>query len=164
MVQLNKKKELSKPGALAPLFDRLMDLEPSLTQELDPFAPLNAVQLQESITHELSLVLNTRPTAKRLADEDIPDSISDYCLPTFFGLADFSWFDAGQDFYLHKIVRLLEEVIRHYEPRLMNPKIKVRERDRAILGLHVDISGTIDPGDGVRQVNFPLSIANLFTR
>jgi len=162
MVQLNKKKILSKPGALAPLFDRLVDLEPELSQELDPFAPLSAQALQESIIHELSLVFNTRPTAKRLAGEDIPDSVSDYALPTFFGLADFSWLDAGKDFYLHRIIRLLEDVIRHYEPRLMNPKVKVREMDRAILGLHVDITGTIDPGTGIQQVNFPLSITNLF--
>ncbi len=164
MVQSIQKKNTSKTGALAPLFDRLVDENLSVREELHPFQTLSRQELVDSITAEISLVLNTRPTAKRLADTETTDSFSDYKLPIFFGLADFSWFEGSNDFSLHQVVRRLEEIIAHFEPRLKNPKVRVKDMDKSILGMHVDITGDIMVDDVMERYNFPVTINNLFTR
>lgn len=164
MVQLNRKKISSKTGALAPLFDRLVDFDTSATHEIQPLQALTRRELQESISRELTLLLNTRPTSKRLAEDEPQESMSDYRLPIFFGLADFSWFEGSNDFSLNQVVRRLEEVIRRFEPRLKNPRIKTRQVDKSILGMHVEIMGEIDIEDAPEHFNFPITINNLFTR
>lgn len=164
MVQLNRKKISSKTGALAPLFDRLVDFDTTTTHEIQPLQALTRRELQESISRELTLLLNTRPTSKRLAEDEPQESMSDYRLPIFFGLADFSWFEGSNDFSLNQVIRRLEEVIRRFEPRLKNPRIKMRQVDKSILGMHVEIVGEIDIEDAPERFNFPITISNLFTR
>ena len=164
MVQSIQKKNQSKTGALAPLFDRLVDENLSVQEEIRPFQTLTRQELFDSITTELSLVLNTRPTAKRLADTQTADTVSDYQFPVFFGLADFSWFEGSNDFSLHQVVRRLEEIITHFEPRLKNPKLRVKDMDKSILGMHVEITGDVLVDEVMERYNFPVTINNLFTR
>lgn len=164
MAQALKKKDKEMKGALAPLFDRLTDLDPRGDKEVTPYYKLDFENLKESIMAEVSLILNTRPTAKRQAEEEPEDRISDYALPIFFGLGDFSWFEAGSDFYLHQIARRVEGAIRYYEPRLKNPRARVSKVDQSILGVRVDIAGDIVIDDVKERLNFPIAVENLFSR
>lgn len=164
MAQALKKKKNQSKGALAPLFDRLTDLDQGGIGEERPYHKLDFEGLKESVLSEISLILNTRPTAKRQAEKNSKGHLSDYALPTFFGLGDFTWFEAGNDFYLHQVTRRVEEAIRYYEPRLKNPRIKVTKVDKTILGLRVDISGEIVIDDVRERLNFPMAIENLFSR
>ncbi len=164
MAQTLNKREKHVKGALAPLFDRLTDLEPNKDREVTPYYKLNFEELKESILSELTLILNTRPTSKRQAEKPTDDQLADYALPIYFGLGDFSWFEAGSDFYIHQIARRIEETIRYYEPRLQNPRVRVSEIDKSILGVQVGISGDIVIDDVRERLNFPLAIENLFTR
>lgn len=164
MVSALKKKKASQKGALAPLFERLTDLDPHTPKEKVPYDRLDLEGLRRSILAELSLILNTRPTAKRQAETPAQDHLADYALPAFFGLGDFSWFEAGSEFYLHQVARRIEEVIGYYEPRLKNPRVKVAKGDQPALGIQVEVSGEVFL-EGLRErLNFPIAIENLFLR
>lgn len=164
MAQALKQKEKKMKGALAPLFDRLTDLNPRDQMEAAPYYRLDFEGLKESIMAEVSLILNTRPTAKRQADQNPQQGGSDYALPIFFGLGDFSWFEAGHDFYLHQIARRVESAISYYEPRLKNPRARVSKVDKSILGVRVDITGDIVIDHIKERLNFPIAVENLFSR
>lgn len=164
MAQAFNKRIKHQKGALAPLFDRLTDLNLWDKEEITPYHRLDFERLKQSILSEVSLILNTRPTAKRQAKKGPKGSVSDYALPIYFGLGDFSWFEAGSDFYKHQIARRVEEAIRYYEPRLKKPRVKVSQVDKTILGIRVDIAGEIVIDDVRERLNFPMAIENLFSR
>lgn len=155
------------PGAKAPLFDRLMNPTgpmASLDNDIKSMEILDLNGLKKSIVREITLLLETRPTAKRLAEKDNLNGASDYILPTFYGLPDFSWFDTSDKASLHQITLRLKDLIQHYEPRLFNPRVIYQGLDRSNLGVHLTIEGDVQWENMRYPLHFPISLRNLFLK
>ena len=157
----NKFKTLSQ-GALAPLFDRLIDTDPGRIDENPSSYILTPQALQQSVFQHLEIVLNTRPTAKNhynmLEDQNTIN------LPTSFGLREFSWADASRQFTLNQIKIEIERVIMRYEPRLTQVNVTILGRDATTLGLSIVIRGQLQTGDDHKRVHFPMMIEHIFYR
>jgi type VI secretion system protein ImpF len=153
-------KTAKKAGAPAPLFDRLCDFDLQNSVESPSFNALDFEQLKESILNELVLILNTRHSAKRRAEKD-QSGISDYILPQFFGLSDFSWFDINSELGQSQMAQEIEETIAHFEPRLKNVHVVITEIDKRTLALHAVISGDVILNQQKERVSLPITLEGL---
>src|ERR1700722_57732 len=79
-------------GTPPPLFDRIVDdrAEGDVGGQL-----LDAKEFKESIVRELSVVLNTRCTVRKVIYQDHMETISLFGRPDFCGLGYFSYFDGA---------------------------------------------------------------------
>lgn len=161
---INKKFQEPIVGAYAPLFDRLIDHDLSALEDLNAFYVLDLQGLKESIIHEIELIFNTRPTSKRLPEENDLQGGSEYDLPIYFGLNDFSWFDSSQEFTLHQIGKKMETLIMRFEPRLLHPYVHVSHVNRKVLGLDVSIKGDVWWNNTRIPMQFPITVKHLFSR
>lgn len=148
-------------GVLAPLFDRLIDLEPYIASEPSSYQILGPEELKESVQRELEMILNTRPTVTRPPEDGHDDVISDFAFPQFFGLRDFSWFDGGSQSGRIRIGTEIERVVSYYEPRLKNIKTRVSKHPQDSLSLVAEISGDLKIGEVTERFTFPITMHNL---
>ncbi len=151
-------------GALAPLFDRLTDLEPHLTSEPSSYQILDSLALRESVQRELEMILNTRPTVLRPPEDGQGEFISDFALPQFFGLRDFSWFDGSNDLGRRMIGIEIERVVTYYEPRLKNVSALVKKHPMDPISLIAELTGDLKIGKVLERFTFPITIQNLLQR
>jgi len=100
-----------------PLFDRLVDRDPTLRRELHPLRTLDRGGLKESIRRELERLLNTRSSlpADRLAARE--RSSIDY------GVPDFSMFSAASFADRQRLAEIVRRAIAAYEPRLAGVRV-----------------------------------------
>lgn len=160
----NLEQSTTQTGALAPLFDRLTDLEPHLTSEPSSYQILDALALKESVQRELEMILNTRPTVLRPPEDGHGEFISDFALPQFFGLRDFSWFDGASDLGRRNIGIEIERVVTYYEPRLKNVRAFVNKHPIDPLSLVAEVTGDLKIGKVFERFTFPITIQNLLQR
>lgn len=154
----------AQTGALAPLFDRLTDLEPHLTSEPSSYQILDSLALRDSVQRELEMILNTRPTVLRPPEDGHGEFISDFALPQFFGLRDFSWFDGSSDLGRRTIGIEIERVVSYYEPRLKNVRAFVNKHPTDPLSLIAEITGDLKIDEILERFTFPITIQNLLQR
>ena len=130
-----------RPGVL----DRLMAPPgPAARAHLDEVGP---AELAASVARDLDWLLNTKRWIPDDLADDFPEahrSILCYGLPD---LSTFSWRNPGD---AAAIARLLEETIRHYEPRLRERSIKVtplegNEADDFRLRFRIDAVLEVEP-------------------
>lgn len=96
------------------LLDRLIDTEPQTRSEPALTRAQSVRQLKSSLRRDLEWLLNTRRIAEE-AGEEFPElAISLYN----YGLPDFTSFTLSSPKDRQKLLRVLEETVRHYEPRL----------------------------------------------
>jgi type VI secretion system lysozyme-like protein len=141
-------------GTLPPLFDRIVDdrsgwVPPSL---------LNAEEVRDSIIQELTLVLNTRCTVRKVIYQDHIETIPLFGFPDFFGLADFSYFDATNPQEWPRTALLIETAIQLAEPRLINIRVKVESYDSINQVLFVMVYASIKEGKLFKEIHFPLTL------
>jgi len=100
-----------------PLFDRLVDRDPTLRRELRPLRTLDRGGLRESVRRELERLLNTRSSlpADRLAARE--RSSIDY------GVPDFSMFSAASFADRQRLAEIVRRAIAAYEPRLAGVRV-----------------------------------------
>ncbi len=97
----------------APLFDRLVDLDPRSPGEPRPLRTLDRAGLRESVRRELERLLNTRSSLPVDRLEERPDlTVLEY------GIPDFSAFSAGRPEDQQRMARILARAIAAFEPRL----------------------------------------------
>lgn len=113
----------------APLFDRLVDLEPGSRSEARPFRAFDKAGLRESVRRELERLLNTRSSlpAERLAGR--PLTVIDYGVPDFVDHTPKNPTDRA------RIAAVLERTIAAFEPRLREVKVEIgdlRGEDQAL--------------------------------
>lgn len=142
-------------GTLPPLFDRIVQDEGGVNfgQKL-----LNAQELKESIVRELSLVLNTRCTVRKVIYEDHLESIPFFGLPDFFGLGDFTYFDGANTQDWPKAARLIETAIQAAEPRLKDVHVHIERYDSSEQILHIGVSATVKENNLLKEIHFPLAL------
>jgi type VI secretion system protein ImpF len=156
----NFQKTTKKAGAPAPLFDRLCDFDLQSAVENPNFQTLDFDQLKESILDELILILNTRHSAKRRVEKD-QAGLSDYILPQFFGLSDFSWFNTNSELGQSQMAQEIEETIAHFEPRLKNIHVAITDIDKRTLALHAVISGDVTLNQQKERMSMPIILEGL---
>lgn len=139
-------------GARALLFERLEDPEPG-PPEARPFRVHDREGLRESVSRELSRLLNTRCplTAEELAGR--PRTVLEY------GLADWSPAHARDPAALSVLEAEARCAIEAYEPRLREVRVKaepVTGRDREVR-LTIDAVLAVE-GGGREPVSFPMLV------
>lgn len=145
-------------GTLPPLFDRIAvdRSETGMGSQL-----LNAQQLKESIIQEVSIILNTRCTVRKVIYRDHMETIPLFGMPDFFGLGDFSYFDASnaQDWSL--AASYLETAICAAEPRLKNIMVAIDHYDPVNQSLSVTVSASLKDDKLLKEIHFPLTLHQL---
>jgi type VI secretion system lysozyme-like protein len=142
-------------GARAPLFDRLVDDDPSVPYEPQPFRVLDAAGLRASVEAELDRLLNTR--APVAADEVArrERSTIDY------GIPDLSYFWRQDTESESELERTIEQAIAVFEPRLLSPRATiVRPPDQRGAAI-IEVSGKLAIGTVMEPVAFALPLQGL---
>ncbi len=105
------------------LLDRLLDDHPGSTQEVPAARGQTLRGLKESIRRDLENLLNTRwsPTTWPEHLEDLELSLVNYGIPDITGGA-FGFSQTREEF-----PRIVETVIRHFEPRFKSVKVVMLE-------------------------------------
>lgn len=140
--------------AKRPLFDRLIDDNPDIVEDNGSPSLITKEELKESVGKELSSLLNTRCVLpKKLQKEVLPLS---YGLPYLFGLQEEE--DMTNPILQRKWALQLEKVISYFEPRLVNPKVKVQSFGHSKQNLEITIEGYLLVNKEREKVTFPLHI------
>lgn len=142
-------------GVLPPLFDRIIQ------QKIDLIVGeqlLDAKGLQESIIKELSLILNTRCTVRKVVYDNHIDEIPLFGLPDFFGLEDFSNFDPSDQQTWLKTARLIATAIQAAEPRLKNIHVKIEGYNSSLQSLEVTVSALLKETKLLKEIHFSLGL------
>lgn len=132
----------------APLFDRLVDLEPHRHREIRPQRTLDRRELKESVRRELARLIGTRCPVSAAEMEDRPRTVIDY------GIPDFSSFSAARHDDRKRLAAAVREAIEAYEPRLREVEVIIEPASGGF-----ELSGRIEAvlvGDEVAEaVSFP---------
>lgn len=145
-------------GTLPPLFDRIV-ADP--VREGIESQYLNDQQVKESIIREVSVILNTRCTVRKVIYEGHIESIPLFGMPDFFGLGDFNNFDASNPQEWTVAARYIETAIQAAEPRLENIRAKVDTYDAVNQALSVTISASLKSNKLMKEIHFPLQLHQL---
>lgn len=148
------KKNKIQRGVMPPLFERIIQhkAEKSFERVL-----LDEKGLKESIIRELGLILNTRSTVRKVYYEEHLEEIPIFGMPDFFGLEDFSDFDASNRQQWPKIALLVATTIRAAEPRLQNIHVIVDKYDAATQSLSVSVTASLVHAKLLKDIHFPLT-------
>jgi len=140
-------------GTLPPLFDRIV-VDKSGVDQGNKL--LNEQELKESIIQELSLILNTRCTVRKVIYEDHMQTIPFFGFPDFFGLGDLSYFDGANSQEWPKTARFIETAIQAAEPRLRNIHVDIESFDPIDQALSIAVSAFIEESHLLKEIHFPL--------
>ena len=139
-------------GARAPLFERLVDLEPKVREEPRPFRMLNRRELRESVRREMERLLNTRcPIPPHLLYGRVR-SVVDYGVPDLVAFSPRSADDQN------RLRVLMAKTIEAYEPRLRRVRVVLETFDRKGQALQMRVEGDLVVGAITEPVSFPTVI------
>ena len=120
--------------------------------EQQPLRILTVDGLRDSVRRELQRLLNTRSPTPPEELEGREWTVLDW------GLADYSGWYTRSVPSQKRLARLIERTIRTFEPRLLDPKVKVEEKEGSDRGLSVWLEGTVRVGTLLEPVSFPLAL------
>lgn len=146
--------------APVPLFDRLMDDNPSSDEESTPLRRYSRDELKASIQREVEQLLNTRPGYLRLQELDEPDEMVEGTT-LFYGAHYFGDFDVTSSEGRRQIARSLAQSIERFEPRLQDVTVAISDFDKVKSRLAVVIDGTLVSGNIREQWSFPVQISDV---
>ena len=113
---------MSKPPSLSlSILDRLLDENPAVSTEVPPTPEQTQRDLHQAVRRDLEALLNTRQRVAGYpaAWQELDQSLVNYGIPDFTG-ANLSSEDSRAQF-----VRVIEAVIRRYEPRFKHVRISL---------------------------------------
>jgi type VI secretion system protein ImpF len=146
-----------RPGAPAPLFDRLVDNDPAERPHAEPAErrPLRVLDvegLRQSVMGELTRLLGTRLPIDQIELAGLGRSVIDY------GIPDFGTFTATDATARARMAAHIVAAIRAFEPRLAEPVVLIdRDPDPRRPRWRAVISGTLASGSVREPFNIPLS-------
>ena len=142
-----------------PLFDRLIDTKPQIKSEAAVKNTLNEATLRRSIARELSNIFDSRIGSHI----DVPEkSTSDaVLLPEQFGIRDFAALTSQSDSGKRAIASHVRAAILRFEPRLLNPKVRVTEAKTEKFDVTISISGDVIIDNLRKRVQFPMVLNNI---
>lgn len=139
-------------GALAPLFERLVDDQPLVSTEARPFRTVNPNGLRASIRNELQRLLNTRCSQEHEVMGNRSPTVLDYGVPDFTHLSPTNPHDRKF------MQRTLGKAIANYEPRLRNVSVRIVRYDGPRQMCEARIDGLMIVGNITEAVSFPTII------
>lgn len=137
----------------APLFDRLVDLEPWVPREPRPQRTLDRAALRESIRRELTMLFNTRCPLPTDRLEDRPLTVLEY------GVPDFSGFSPRNVEDRRRLATLLTRAVAAYEPRLARVWVEVEATSGDDTALACTVCGELRVDGVAEPVAFPTLLA-----
>lgn len=140
-----------------PLFDRLVDREPSRMVLGASPKTLDREELKASVRNELNNILNSRCSFPEKAKGAADKSIINY------GLPDFSAFDPTSQKSRDGLIAMVAQIIKKWEPRLTNIKVSVDEnaledREFAPFRLNLIVQATLLEEVQKEPVTFHLAL------
>lgn len=138
--------------APAPLFDRLVDLEPESTHEVRPLRALTLPDLYLSIQREVERVLNTRcPIPLHLLEERDLTVIE-------YGASDFLTARPSSETDQRLVQAHLVRVVEAFEPRLRDVRVTIKEHQPNQGLLLLELSGALRTEHLSEAVSFPVAV------
>ena len=140
-------------GLRVPLFDRLVDSAPEVSQELTPLRLYGRDAVFASIARDLHRLLNTRrstPGLLRLTDATVLD----------FGIPDFAHLSTSGDLDSRALAEMVRQAVQIFEPRLADITVTFTpniQDPRQFLGT---IACKVRLGTHPEPVTFPLVLQN----
>lgn len=124
------------------VIDRLLDDEPEVTQEPLASRSRSLQQFKQAVKRDLEWLLNTRQTLK-IPDElkELNHSIANY------GLPDLSNVNVKSVNEQHNLEKLLEKIIKIFEPRLEDTLVKLEPvlENEPALHFRIDARLKVEP-------------------
>ena len=143
---------------LAPLFHRMADEEPSVSEESIPFRTLTVDELKKSIREEVTWLLNTRYSRLPFSIHVFKGHQQMKRDKSAYGLIDFSHFDVSQPSGQRKLERHIKTAIEYYEPRLSDIAVTVKSFNSKSQSANVIIAGNIKAVPVAERYTFPVEI------
>lgn len=140
-------------GAIAPLFDRLFDDNPGVTNEPVPRRFLDLDGLAASVEFEIQEVLTTRCG---IGESDI--DYSDRSVVNY-GLVDLAHLYTTNPNDRKRLARHVARTIAAYEPRLTKVNVVVEDIVKEIGEVILRVEGALRYGDQLVPISFPVRIS-----
>jgi type VI secretion system protein ImpF len=151
----------SKKGAIAPLFDRLTDFEPTIKEEKNPFITYDEESVKASIQRECLRILNTRCMLTKSEYAALDPDAPHYRFPRFFGLPDGTYANPKNASDAYEMERTMAKAIEIFEPRLQNVHVSIHQYEELEQTLSFSVDGDLLIGEVKRPISFPISLDNL---
>ena len=158
MILRHKKKKIIK-GAPMPLFERLIDTKPQIKSEDKVQNFLTLSGLRQSIANELANIFDSRIGSKVDLNERSKSSFA--LMPEQFGVRDFAALTAQSDSGKRAISSHIRAAILRFEPRLLNPKVRIIKAEKEEFSVNIAISGEVIIDDVRRKIQFPMILSNI---
>lgn len=140
------------PGARALLFERLVDHEPYVPREPQPFRTLSVPEIRASVRREVERLLNTRCAASAEALDGRERTVLDYGLPDFSALAP----QRGAD--RQRLAGQITRAITAFEPRLRQVRVTVEPPTTTQRRLLAHIEAVLVVGTVTEPMAFPVAL------
>lgn len=141
-----------REGAPVPLFDRLVDADPSVSTEAVPFRTLDRAGLRASVRREVERLLNTRAPLPEAELGKRERTVIDY------GIPDFGTFTTPSGVDKHRLAQIIARHIAIFEPRLRDVTVEVEDFRRHEGRLIGRVDATMVAGTIVEPVSFPVVV------
>ena len=137
-------------GAIAPLFERLIDLTPGETAEAEVFRLTSADMLQASVRRQIEWLLSTRRPVT------INEALREDALTvTEFGIPDWSGLSQHDDQACDQFALAVEMAVKTFEPRLSEVSVSAAPAQGRKDALQLRITGMMMLHTGTEDVSFP---------
>ena len=143
---------------MAPLFHRMVDEEPSVSEEARPFRTLSVDELKKSIREEVSWLLNTRYSRLPFSFSAFKDNQQIRDDKSAYGLVDFSHFDVSRMQGKRRLERHIQTALEYYEPRLTDIAVIVKSFNHRAQSAIIIIDGNIKAVPVAERYTFPVEI------
>lgn len=138
----------------SPLFEKLLDEDPEDVFEGIPKNFQSFKELEESIKEDVSNLLNTRlPLSKKKTKVD--------STPFNYGVNLTAAIFTEDVVKLREVESSIEKALKTFEPRLIDPKVKVQKMDNIPESLFAFIDTSVRVGDCRIPLSFPVAVNTL---
>lgn len=141
----------SKHAAAVPLFERLTDHNPEQPREPQPLRTLSYPELLRSVQREVARLLNIR--SGHTTEELLGQSRS----TINYGVSDLLWVNPLDPQSLRTLVRVLEESIEAFEPRLQGVRLTILRFVQTESRLVLKLAATLITEDLREPVSFQVT-------
>lgn len=132
------------------VLDRLVDEEPSMSQDPPKARSVSLAELKKSVRRDLEWLLNTRCFTENI-DGGLEESLKSVA---FYGLPDFTAVSVKNPNEQRRMAQALEEAIKIFEPRFSDLKVTLEPIDNVDRLLKFKIEATLDVDPAPEPVMF----------
>lgn len=122
------------------MLDRLIDLDPRMSQEAPKSRSTSLHELKQAVRRDLEWLLNSRCHTQAVDDrlEESPRSVA------FYGLPDFTAVSVRSYVEQKRMTKAIEDAIRIFEPRFTNLRVTLEPIENVDRQLKFRIEATLD--------------------